>query len=725
MEKLQGLLSKAKELLKRAGRMDWMIVGFLTVIYGVISFVNLGNMTAPQTFETITIGETIDFYFAEEEDIARMMLYSGEHAGTYELYYFVEGDSASEGAGVVEGETDVVTSARGTEAIATNTVETPVLLTTITDTNAFYWTQIDLDYTVVNHLRIKATGANAELGEVGFWNDSGKKVYVAGISVSGVSETEAASGTGSEAAEAGSTEASGAADVTGMAEASAKSTETTSLLLDEQIEVPERRSYMNSTYFDEIYFARTAYEYANNLEAYEWVHPPLGKLIQAVPIQLFGMAPFFWRLGGNICGIMMIPIVYALAKRLFKRRKWAIFAAVLMMLDTFHFAHTRMGTIDSYLVLFCMLEALFILRYLQERRKSDLVWSGLFMGCGIATKWSGAFTALGIATIFLLDFFRGISKRKTKLGRFVEKAKEIASAGAREKGWLAKLVAVCVGAFVVIPAVIYFGSYMLFPDVQIGYAGQLVQDANGNVYCDLSGSATKATAASAATTEQIAAEEIDTPTDVLCQAQGIMNYHSTMTETRWYGSPWYSWLISWTPVWYYQYTGPEGYETISGVGNLAVFVLGAAGVIYIVYELIAKTMRKRRKGVIAELADAAEEIDEAVVLRGEGGMGRAGLVSSGAFIVIMVVCSLLPYVFVSREMYLYHYFPTLPFVMIAGAYMMMRIEERVPRKAFRIFALAVLLLVLMFFVIYFPVVSGETITQETAKALQIFPKWYF
>ena len=32
-------------------------------------------------------------------------------------------------------------------------------------------------------------------------------------------------------------------------------------LNDEQQFVPIKRSYMNSTYFDEVYFARTAYEY--------------------------------------------------------------------------------------------------------------------------------------------------------------------------------------------------------------------------------------------------------------------------------------------------------------------------------------------------------------------------------------------------------------------------------------------------------------------------------
>ena len=62
--------------------------------------------------------------------------------------------------------------------------------------------------------------------------------------------------------------------------------ENAKLILDEQDTVPEEISYLNSTYFDEIYFARTAYEHQHNLPIYEWTHPPLGKLIMIIPMLL-------------------------------------------------------------------------------------------------------------------------------------------------------------------------------------------------------------------------------------------------------------------------------------------------------------------------------------------------------------------------------------------------------------------------------------------------------
>ena len=70
------------------------------------------------------------------------------------------------------------------------------------------------------------------------------------------------------------------------------SNEQSKVVVDELDLVPIRIGYKNSTYFDEIYFARSAYEYTHGLNAMEWVHPPLGKLLMAIPVLLFGFSPF-------------------------------------------------------------------------------------------------------------------------------------------------------------------------------------------------------------------------------------------------------------------------------------------------------------------------------------------------------------------------------------------------------------------------------------------------
>ncbi len=41
---------------------------------------------------------------------------------------------------------------------------------------------------------------------------------------------------------------------------------------------------------------------------YEWTHPPLGKLIQAAGIAIFGFDPFGWRIMGVIFATLMIVL---------------------------------------------------------------------------------------------------------------------------------------------------------------------------------------------------------------------------------------------------------------------------------------------------------------------------------------------------------------------------------------------------------------------------------
>ena len=69
-------------------------------------------------------------------------------------------------------------------------------------------------------------------------------------------------------------------------------------------------------YFDEIYHARTAYEFLHGLPTYENTHPPLGKILISVGIAIFGMNPFGWRIMGTLFGIAMLPFLYLLWKKM-------------------------------------------------------------------------------------------------------------------------------------------------------------------------------------------------------------------------------------------------------------------------------------------------------------------------------------------------------------------------------------------------------------------------
>jgi len=473
-------------------------------------------------------------------------------------------------------------------------------------------------------------------------------------------------------------------------------------VVDELDTVPVQINHKNSSYFDEIYFARSAYEYAHGIDTVEWTHPPLGKLIMAIPILLFGFSPFTYRFMGALAGLLMIPVIYILAKRLFKNRKWAILAGLLMMFDNFHFAHTRMATVDSFLVLFILLAALFMKQYIDlektapmKQKIRNLLPSGIFIGCAIATKWTGLYAALALAIVFFIDIFKEREdKRKKKLN--YNKASKVALVGmvilslipiiiyylttmltssAKATGaifWyyfavaiitlltlmtlalkkdknLRKTFIICIISFVLIPIIIYALSYMLFPNVH-GYTNNSISG-------------------------------------IFNQIREMFNYHSTLPDRHKFESVWYQWPIMYKPVWYYVgYHGGNLKSTIVGIGNPIIWWSGLVGAAY----ALIKTLLKREK--------------------------------ESAFILIFILCTFLPYVFIGRTMFMYHYFPTLPFVMLSIVALIKWITEKIKNNSFYIFY--ILLVVVIFFVFY-PVTAGVVTTNDYIDALKWLSSWIF
>ncbi|MBQ8637276.1 MAG: glycosyltransferase family 39 protein [Clostridia bacterium] len=321
-------------------------------------------------------------------------------------------------------------------------------------------------------------------------------------------------------------------------------------LFDESALVPKQRDYKNSTYFDEIYHARTAYEFLEGDNVYEWTHPPLGKVIISIGIKLFGMNPFGWRIMGTLFGIMMVPVIYIFAKKLFGERYLSFFAAVLFTFDFMHFTQTRIATIDVYITFFIMLMYMFMLSYLREDFYGDikkllvpLGFSGISFGLGIASKWTGAYAGAGLAIIFfanLLSHYKEYKNGNLKAAIFPERAKT--------------LVLFCIGAFVIIPVIIYMLSYIPFLRTEgVGIKG-------------------------------IWDNQID-----------MYKYHSTLKSEHSFSSPWYQWPIIYRPVWYYSSEISETMRGgISAMGNPLVWWAGIPAFFYTAYLAI----RKRDKTAI-------------------------------------------------------------------------------------------------------------------------------
>ena len=92
------------------------------------------------------------------------------------------------------------------------------------------------------------------------------------------------------------------------------------------------------------------------------------------------------------------------------------------------------------------------------------------------------------------------------------------------------------------------------------------------------------------------------------------------------------------------------------------------------------------------------------------------------FILVFILCNWLPYLLIGRVMFLYHFFPTLPFVMLAIVAFLKWITEKFQNNSFYVFYVAV---VILFFVLFYPVISGSLTTSNYVDSLKWLSSWIF
>ncbi len=402
------------------------------------------------------------------------------------------------------------------------------------------------------------------------------------------------------------------------------------LMTDEQELAVYEPSYQNGSYFDEIYHARTAYEFIHGMNPYENTHPPLGKVLISIGISLFGMTPFGWRFVGTLFGCIMLPLFYLLCKRLLKNKTAAVLGCGLFALDFMHFAQTRIATIDTYALFFILLMTLFMTEYLQTHSFRALGLCGIAFGLGAASKWTCLYAGAGLAVLFFVDLF---------MNRREENFKQIAL----------KRCGFCMIFFVLIPIVLYALSYLPWTRCE-GQSWQTVWNNQFDMY----------------------------------------NYHSKLVAEHGYSSPWYEWLVMVKPmVFYRQETMTGGISTIATFGNPLIWWGGLLALI----ASVVLGIRKKDKTVWV--------------------------------IALSYLAQLLPWVLVSRIVFIYHYFNCTPFLILSILYLCITVWDKYPKaKKPLIFGLTGVAGIL--FVMFYPVLSGwEVPIDYVENWLCWFPQWYF
>lgn len=337
--------------------------------------------------------------------------------------------------------------------------------------------------------------------------------------------------------------------------------------------------------FDEVYHALSAEAYALNDPrgyewwntspkdlSYEWLHPPIGKLMMALSIKLLakpyipesksapvdGATTFAWRFPGTIFAVLTVWLLIKFGKKLFNNFWIGAVAGGLYAVDGLSFVQSRTGMNDIYITFFVVLAFyrlyLFLTQYPQKIH-SNLLWLGISTGLAASTKWTG-FYVVAIAFVWVELFLL------------------------KKRNWEKYIL----GGFMLglVPVMVYILSY-----------GQWwLQGHTWKQFTELH--------------------------------QQIWWYQTGLKATHDYQSGALTWPLLVRPVWFYvkyQDVVKNGVKSlyignIYTMGNPLIWWAGLFGILYLVFSMVGKLM----KGVKGAIAEKGDVLGWGIILVGYFGM---------------------------------------------------------------------------------------------------------
>jgi dolichyl-phosphate-mannose--protein O-mannosyl transferase len=151
------------------------------------------------------------------------------------------------------------------------------------------------------------------------------------------------------------------------------------------------------------------------------------------------------------------------------------------------------------------------------------------------------------------------------------------------------------------------------------------------------------------------------------------------------------------PVWLQITSLPNGVteSTIVVMGSPVVWWVGFAAVIALAVIILSKIFSKR-----FNLKNSLPAI----------------------FIVVLFFFQWLPYILISRVVFIYHFYGNVPFLCLAPAFL---IGKYWGNKWVKILSIAYFALTIFLFVLFFPVISGVPTSTSTVSGLRWFGSWVF
>ncbi|MBD2355759.1 phospholipid carrier-dependent glycosyltransferase [Tolypothrix sp. FACHB-123] len=456
----------------------------------------------------------------------------------------------------------------------------------------------------------------------------------------------------------------------------------------------------NTLVFDEVYFAKFGNNYLTNTPFFN-AHPPLSQYIIGIGIWLGKQFPFWQQPVNGLAGSLLSPwsyrwinaltgsfiplVVAGVAYQISHRRSFALIAGFFTACDGLFLVESRYALNNIYIVIFGLLGQWFLLLALEKNKQKRALWliaAGISFGASIGTKWNGLWFLLGAYLIWLTAWvFRWLHAYLNRQSRATHQDEKVQTP-------LQKLTQINIfqmGFYLgIIPALIY--SLIWIPHLQL-----------------------------------------DTKYGFIEVHRQILNFHLQLggnsPDVHPYCAAWYKWPLMTRPMAYYYQTahnftdplpvmGPnlsaangKVIYDVHAMGNPFLWWTGMVAMLFLGGWLLSKVVIPWRKhqqlSVPANLA-----VDTWI----------------GLFIVLNYAANLLPWVKVTRCVFIYHYMCAVVFVFLAIAWFVDQCLRSYHRE-FRGVGVTIIFLILLGFIFWMPIYLGLPLTSEGYKLRMWFTSW--
>ena len=444
----------------------------------------------------------------------------------------------------------------------------------------------------------------------------------------------------------------------------------------------------NGQVFDEIYFPVDAYDDVKGIEKctsrttqcqfnYFDPEPPLAKEIIAAGMWGYGwyrvhfqgasgdyidlgFNTFGWRIAACIFGTLCIPMMYLLARRLWPNRLFAVAAATLVCFDGMFFVQSRIGMIDIFPIFLILLGYFLFLVHIQSKT---------FRASMVSLVVLGLVLGIGIAAKWI-----------------------VLAAWLSIVFWLIARVVVRSLNFKLGPS----GWPFLGQSEGVRSTASNSQGVTYFVLAVIALVAIPLVIYDVSWYPFFARGQFQSMADLVNYQVESYRYHATLTATHPYGSPPLSWPFLSRPVLYYAeysrlgfdaFTGQPLIARISNLGNPWIWWTSLPCVVALPYFVI------RHRSFPA------------------------------ALILLGFVTQYLPWFRVTRVLFMYHMFGGLIFMILALAFVLVYLAEKLPRPNRQWLVAAHLAMAVLFFAYFYPTWTALPISTSAYVESSGTPIW--